>query len=91
MVLALTHLVESSELVRSPRLSASPAIEGITDSNSVNSFCSLAFRAASVAAANRAASAAVSLASSDESVVVADNEDDAVDSPMLFLALIVTE
>ena len=43
MVLPLVHLVESSELVKSPIFSASPAIEGITESNSVNSFCSFAF------------------------------------------------
>jgi hypothetical protein len=73
-------------------------MEGITESNSVNSFCFFAaafaavMRAASAAAATRAASAAAaSFASSEESVVVAESEEDAVDSPMLFLALIVTE
>ena len=91
MVLPLTHFVVSTEFVRSPRLSARPAMEGITESNSVSSFCSLAFLAASAAATTRAASAVASLASSDESVVVAESEEDAVDSPALFLALIVTE
>jgi hypothetical protein len=89
--LPLTHFVVSTEFVRSPRLSARPAMEGITESNSVSSFCSFAFLAASAAATTRAASAVASLASNDESVVVAESEEDAVDSPALFLALIVTE
>ena len=61
----------SNEFVRLPRLSASPAIEGITESNSVNSLCSCAFfaaiRADSAAAAIRADSAAsaIRVASAD--------------------------
>ena len=79
MVLPLTHFVVSSEFVRSPMLSARPAIEGITESNSVNSFCSFAFFAASAAlraasAAMRAASAAMRAASAALEIVVSPEE-----------------
>ena len=63
MDLPLTHFVVSTEFVRSPIVSASPAMEGITESSSVNSFCSFAFLAASATAATRAASAATRAAS----------------------------
>ena len=90
-------------MVVSPRPKVNSAIFGIIASISVNSFCSFALRAASAfaaatratsaaAAVTRAASAAAaSFASNDASVVVAESDEDAVDSPTLFLALIVTE
>ncbi len=80
----MTHFWPVSDFVVSPILNDNLPSSGIRPRISVNSFCCLAD-------ATRAASAAASLASRDKSVVVADNEDDAVDSPTLFLALIVTE
>ena len=50
IVFPLVHFCFRSELVRSPRLRAKPAIDGMTASSSVNSFCSFAFLAASDAA-----------------------------------------
>ena len=99
VVFPFTHFVEYKDLVFSPRLSVNSPILGISARISVNSLCSLAFRAASDAtltransiADNRAASAAASLASNEASVVVAESELDAVESPTLFLAFNVTE
>ena len=58
VVLPFTHFVEYKDLVVSPRLKVNSPILGIKARISINSFCSLAFRAASAfAAATRAASA----------------------------------